>query len=122
MDLVTLAQTLDAHGVRFRSQPQFGNASVVLVGSDAAAFEKGMRSMFFSSNDVLADFPAPVVAAAPVAVAPQIAEAVTVAIVKPDVPVMPRKPTLVDETRAKLRQLFPSGRGPELIQSASAAT
>jgi hypothetical protein len=91
MDLWTLAQTLSTWGVRHRSQPQLGNASVVLVGSDAAAFEQGLRSMLFSSNDVLAVFPAPVVVAKPGA---------------------GHKLTLVDETKAKLRQLFPDGLGP----------
>ena len=63
-----------------------------------------MRSMFFSSNDVLAALPAPVVVAAP-----QIAATIPVVVAKLDAG---RKPTLVVETRAKLRQLFPSGRGP----------
>ena len=81
MDLVTLAQTLDEHGVRFRKQPQLGNASVVLVGP-SMDFEAGMRAMFFSSADILEDFPAPIVAVAPVVVE-QIATTATVEAVTP---------------------------------------
>ena len=102
IDLLTLMRLLlDKHGVRFERLPQWGGASLVVVGPYPDV-EGAFRAGVFWSEDILAPFPTPTPATTPVeAITAPVVEATIAAMVVPEVTVelpetAPTAPVVVD--------------------------